>query len=183
MGKKKDVIEYEQNPFLAHTSEVVKIGYKTVWVAGDGDRVIVNRNTGETMGTVVGMRRAVDRQEFVKLYAEGVGAILNLKAAGKKVFQLIYEEISAGGGIGKDRIFLKYETLDDEIQAGMSRATFYNGIKDCLTNKIIAQTKMDTSLYFINPAFVFNGNRLTFLTQYEIETPIKPQKRLTADDE
>lgn len=172
MARKKNIVAYEKNPFLKHTSEVVKIGYKTVWVANDQNKAIINTLSGEmdqSNAAIMGVRRKVDRAEFVKLYAEGVGALLELKSSGKKIFHLIYEEISGGNSIGKDRVFLKYEALEPEIQAKIGKTTFYSGIKNCLENKIIAQSAQDNAIYYINPAFIFNGNRLLLLTDLRID--------------
>lgn len=168
MGR-RNVPKYRENPFLEHTTEVSVSGYKPVYSNADGNCVMVNKITGELQGSA-GMfyRKEVEQSEFVKLYAEGVAAIMQLKSPGKKVFQLIYEQLYGAKGIGRTQVVLSYEMLTDEQRSKISRTTFFNGVNENLKHNIIAETYA-TGVYFINPAFIFNGDRLAIVKEYIIK--------------
>lgn len=166
---RRKVPKYRENPFLEHTTEISVSGYKPVYTSASGDCVVVNKITGELQGSA-GMfyRKEVEQSEFVKLYAEGVAAIMQLQSSGKKVFHLIYEQLYGEKGIGKTKIDLTYEMLSDEQQSRMSKATFKRGINDNLKHNIIAET-YTPGVYFINPAYIFNGDRLAIVKEYIIK--------------
>jgi hypothetical protein len=49
-----------------------------------------------------------------------------------------------------------------------SKKTIFTGLSELLENKFIARGNHPYK-YFINPTIFFNGDRITFLKQYEIE--------------
>lgn len=152
-------------------------GLKVKWVGKDKDRFIAvgQKSTGElteidTSGTVIGQQHRVDAERFVKMYASGIAAAFNLGKAGQKVFLLIYQEISKKKDT--DTIYIPYSE-----EMGISRATYYKGIKECIEEELIAQSQAP-GFYFTNPCCFFNGDRLTFVTQY-----IKTQNTISNNDE
>lgn len=164
--RRRAVPKYRENPFLEHTTEISVSGYKPVYSSPDGSRAIVDRVTGEFEGSVgFFYKKEVDKTEFVKLYAEGVAAVMKLQSCGKKVFQLIYEQLYGSKGVGATKVDLTYEMLTDEQQSRMSKATYKRGINDNLKHGVIAET-YTPGVYFINPAYIFNGDRLALVRQY-----------------
>jgi hypothetical protein len=93
---------------------------------------------------------------------------MQLKSPGKKVFQLIYDELYGAKGMGKTQIVLAYEMLSEAQRKNLSRATFFQGINDNLKHNIIAET-YTAGVYFINPAYIFNGDRLAMVREYVIK--------------
>lgn len=166
--QRKNITRHKENPFLEHTAAVTKTGYKPVYTSADGTIQVYNDITGEVSGAAIAVRKEVDKAQFVKLYAEGVAALLNLRSAGKKVFALIYAEISSGENVNATQIMLNYDMLTDKEQQFISRTTFFRGIRQCLEANIIAQTLLP-GFYFVNPAFIFNGNRLTIVKEFIIK--------------
>ena len=177
--KRRKCIKYRENPYLEHTAEVSTTGYKPIYSNTDRNKVIVNRITGELEGSAgIFYRKEVEKSEFVKIYAEGIAAIIELNSAGKKVFQLIYEELYGEKGMGKTKIDLTYEMLTDEQQSRLSKATFKRGITDNLKHNIIAET-YTAGVYFINPAFLFNGNRLAIVKEYILKKDARLTEKMT----
>lgn len=156
--------KYKENPFLRHTAEISTTGWKPAYANPDGGIAVLSAG-GEIHGAAVIYRQEVDKSEFVKVYSEGIGAILGLAGAGKKVFLLIYNQLYGGKNIGKTIVNLNWAELNDEDQKQISRTTMWRGINQCLEAGIIART-MTNGNYYINPAFVFNGNRLTLVHEY-----------------
>lgn len=177
--------KYKENPFLQHTAEISTVGWKPQYANPDGGIAVLSEATGKITGAAVVFRKEVEQSEFIKVYAEGIGAILNLKVAGKKVFTLIYRQLFGKDGIGKTRVILDWNSLPDEDQKRISRPTLNRGIKQCLENEIIART-MIPGLFFINPAFIFNGNRLNIVRQFIIKDQNKKtqnQKTIEPENE
>lgn len=180
----KSAPRYAKNPFIEHTAEISSTKTKPVFMSKGGDGIIVSTITGELQGTTgIFKREVVESNQFVKLYAEGVAAILSLKSPGKKIFTLIYSQMVETKNIGKTEIILNYNALKaTEPQTlesmKLGRSTFDKGIKECLNNKILAQT-LTPFVYFINPAFIFNGNRLAIIKEYILK---EPPKNITEKD-
>ena len=180
--RRRDVPKYRENPFLEHTTELSISGYKNVYSSPDGKTIMVNRIDGELIGSAgFFYRKEVDKTEFVKLYAEGVAAVMQLQSCGKKVFQLIYEQLYGAKGVGITKIDLTYEMLTDEQQSRMSKATFKRGINENLKHNIIAET-YTPGVYFINPAYIFNGNRLALVKEYVMKKRIPVFEEVLEDN-
>lgn len=170
MPRRRNVTKYRENPFLKHTAELSITGYKKITSPTDPNKfLIVDPNTGE--GTPAGFyfRKEVEKNEFVKIYAEGAAALMDLKTAGTKVFQLVYGQLFGKAGKDKTEIVLNYELLNDKEQKFLSRRTFERGITELIKAGFIAESIV-ASYYYINPAFLYNGNRLALVNEYVLKS-------------
>lgn len=158
---RRGVIIYNENPFLKF--DTVKSKTRRI-VNKRGDMMMVNGDTGEVVAPVAGFWQAqeVDSAQFVKLYINGVKALKELTGAGTKVFEILYMEIQRN--IGKDRIYLSYTGLD-ELAISISRSTFARGLAELIDKNFIASSQA-VGWYWLNPDFVFNGDRLAFVKEY-----------------
>lgn len=136
---------------------------------GRDNNVIMNQSTGEVTGTSVVTYKKVDDAEFVKLFSANIALTFDLRSAGIKVFSVLIW-IVQHRAIGKDVVILDHLALDEwcDVHApkSLSYATFKRGLNELEKAKIIAKT-MRKGHYFINPNFVFNGNRIAFTTVIE----------------
>lgn len=121
----------------------------------------------------------VDKTQFVKLYVNGVKAFKELTAAGTKVFELMYFELQKN--IGKDLIHLSFAGIDQTVSP-IGQATFYRGMRELVDKGFLAEA-MTTNAYFVNPDYVWNGDRLAFVKEYRLKKNRSPTARddLTAD--
>ena len=151
------------NPFLSHAIANTKQGGRKI-SNKDGNRMmVVNESTGEVMAPAgFWQYEEVDKTQFVKLYVNGVKAFKDLTNAGTKVFEILYLEIQKN--IGKDKIYLGYHQLD-QAMTPMSEATFNRGLKELVEKQFLAATPA-VSWYWLNPDFVWNGDRLSFVKAY-----------------
>lgn len=166
---RRGVALYERNPFMRETS----IQTKTRRVTNKrGDMMLVNSNTGEMQAPIAGFWEAqeVDSTKFIKLFVNGVKALAELSNAGTRVFELLYVEMQ--NNIGKDQIYLSYSGLDKSTNA-VSRSTFSRGLAELIEKRFIAAMPA-VGMYWINPDFLWNGDRLTFVKEYR-KAPIKPK--------
>lgn len=169
MARKSSLPEYRENPFLDKL--VVTTRTKSVQVApiGKDQDVYINERTGEVAGTEVRTYRQVDDAEFVKIFTANIALTFDLKSAGIKAFNVLLFTVQKAG-IERDVVALDEYTLEDFLEFNpdkkMSISTLERGIKELVQQNIIAK-HVRAKQYFINPNFVFNGNRISFQTIIE----------------
>lgn len=166
---RKDVKKYKENPFLNDTVELATLGTRKVCSQADRDLIILQKDTGE-FKDLAGFwhKQEVDKTQFVKVYAEGLSVILGLKAPGRKVFSLIYNKLIERPG--QSEILLTIEMTDERLlkELKIGRTTFFNGINECLKANIIAAS-MAAGYYFVNPAYIYNGNRIGIIKEFVLK--------------
>lgn len=171
----KAEIRWDHNPFVEDL--VIPVSRKNVQVSrlGKDQNVLLNRGTGEELGTHVTTYKRVDAEQFVKLFAANIALTFDLKAAGIKAFNILIWMVQ-NKGISRDLVALDKYTLQNFLEAHddrkpplkLSQSTFLRGLADLENAKIIAKN-MRRGWYYINPNFVFNGDRIAFTTIIEKE--------------
>jgi hypothetical protein len=138
-----------------------------------GDMMLVNNETGEIKSQVAGFWEAheVDSTKFVKLFIKGVKALKELTGAGTKVFEVLYLRVQES--IGKDQIYMSFNLVDQAITP-MSEATYTRGMRELIEKEFLAASP-NIGLYWLNPSFVWNGDRLAFVQEYRKASNKKPK--------
>lgn len=181
MARRRETAKYRENPWIEKAAmEVAKNkGYRILTAKGDEKKFIVGPQTGEIEGfSGFYTKIETDKTHFMKIYAEGIRAFTGLSTAGLKIFLLVYDKITSNDGFNKDTILLNYEMLTDEEKKEFSIRTFQRGITDLIKHEFLAET-MQAGVYFINPAYIFNGDRLAIVNEYFY----KPMKKVRDTDE
>lgn len=157
--KRRGLTVYDHNPFVG--GGLVKSKTKRL-TNKRGDMMVVGE-TGEIVAGVAGFWQAqeVDATKFVKLYVNGVRAFKELTNAGTHVFEILYLEIQKN--IGQDRVYLSFTSLDDDVK--MSQATFTRGMRELIDKGFVAPTEA-VAWYWLNPDYLWNGDRLAFVREY-----------------
>jgi hypothetical protein len=168
---RRGAIRHSSNPFLREAANNTRQGVKRL-VNKKGDKFMIVSEHGEVVANT-GFHEVVevDKTQFVKLYINGVKAFQGLKAAGAKVFELIYR--AAQDAPGTDRIYLHYMTIEQAITP-ISKATFHRGMSELMAKGFIAES-VEPGMYFLNIDYLFNGNRLAFIKEYRITEGTKPK--------
>lgn len=169
---RRGVILYEENPFI--NIDTVKTRIKRI-TNKKGD-MFVRAEDDAIVAPAAGFWQAqeVDTAQFVKLYINGVKAFSELTGAGTKVFELLYMEMQKN--IGKDQVYLSYAGLDEHTVT-ISRSTFARGLSELIEKGFLAPA-VAPGWFWLNPDYVFNGDRLTFVHEYRRKTnngKAKPQ--------
>ena len=178
MADKMSVRRYTTNPFLE--GMVVPVKGKSVKLSrlGTDDNVLVNQATGEVQGTHVVTYKKVDQEQFVKLFTANIALTFDLNAAGIKAFNILTWAVQSQG-MGRDEVDLDQYTLEAFLAnhpgANLSIATLRRGLRALEAANIIARTRR-AGRYFINPNFIFNGDRVAFTTLIE-------RKKATEEDQ
>ena len=170
---RRGVALYDKNPFLVEvTTRTRRVTNKR------GDMVLISQGTGEIQSSIAGFWEAeeVDSTKFVKLFIQGVKALKELTGAGTKVFEVLYLKIQEN--IGKDRIFIALSEVD-QVLTPMSEATYTRGMRELIEKGFIAATPTQ-GMYWLNPSFVWNGDRLAFVKEYrKAASRPKPEQKDT----
>lgn len=167
-ARKKGVTVYAKNPFWKPYE--VSIGTRKVTIAGG---LVTNPDTGETMHHA-GVHRVefVDEDKFVKIFTQNLKVFFGLKPASQKVLQCLLSVLQQNPNA--DGIHLPWFTVEDfskENELKISRSSFFNAMKEMLEKGFIAESE-HPNFYWINPHLFFNGDRMTFITEYRK----KPQR-------
>jgi hypothetical protein len=135
-------------------------------------------NEGELVSNVAGFwqMEEVDSTKFVKLFVNGVKALAELTNAGAKVFELLYTEMQKKPN--EDSVYLSFTGIDKNAKS-LSRSTFTRGISELIEKKFIASMPA-VGWYWINPDFVWNGDRLRFVQEYRKKGSMTHQEELEA---
>lgn len=173
---------YKTNPFIEQMIVPVKDKRVQISRLGRDDNVLVNQNTGEIMGTHIATFRRVDADQFVKLFTANVAMTFDLTSAGIKTFSVLIWAVQHHA-LSKDEVDLDSFVLNDFITAHavkqppvkLSLATFKRGLNELEKAKIIAKT-IRQGRYYINPNFVFNGDRIAFTTLIERKRQEQPEQ-------
>jgi len=164
---------YKTNPFLEGMMIPVKGKQIKLSKLGRDENVLINNGTGEVLGTHVTTYKKVDGEQFVKLFTANIALTFDLSAPGIKAFSVLVWVLQ-NQALSKDEIALDALMLDDFMQAHrdktpplkLSLPTFWRGLAELVNAQIIAKT-MRQGRYFINPNFIFNGDRIAFTTVIE----------------
>ena len=127
---------------------------------------------GEIVSNVAGFWQSeeVDSSKFLKLFVNGVKALAELSNPGTRVIELLYCEMQ--NNIGKDRVYLSFTGVEDTTN--ISRATFKRGMAELIDKKFIAAMPA-VGWYWVNPDYMWNGDRLAFVKAYIKQQPTAKQ--------
>ena len=153
--------KYETNPYMQGSEPIVST--RTKRITNNQGNYMVKSDSGEVVASIAGFWQAeeVDSTKFLKLYVNGVKAFSNLSTKGTKVFELMYYEMQKE--IGKDKIYLNFNAIDPHIK--IAKTTFYDGISELVEKKFLAPTLLP-HWFWVNPDYIWNGDRLSFVKTY-----------------
>ena len=160
---KRGLVKYEANPFLVAADNNTKQSVRKISNSSGDRHLLVNEGTGEVIaGAGFWHTQDVDTTQFVKLYVNGVKAFKELSGAGTKVFEVLYTRVQES--IGRDFLYISYQEIDQEVSP-MSKATFMKGMKELIVKSFLAESMVQNK-YYLNPDYMWNGDRLAFVKEY-----------------
>lgn len=173
--KRGNNVLHEKNPFMMDIKTRTK---RTI--NKRGNMMMITPETGEINGTIAGFWEAqvVDSTRFVKLFIKGVSALTELTSAGTKVFELLYLRVQEK--VNNDKIYLSFSLVDQNITP-MSEATYSRGMRELIEKGFLAASP-NIGLYWLNPSYLWNGDRLAFVQQYVREDAKKTRADLLTQD-
>jgi len=155
--------KYKDNPFLNSDVFTIPKG-KSAYRVGRMDKLLVDSDTGEieNMAAVYAYEEK-DKEEFIKVYVNGMKSLMDMSNTGSKAFYFIMNCLR----INDDRVYVNITEMAEYCK-WKNTAQCYLGLGELIANKIVAPS-MSPNLWFINPKFVFNGNRILFMKEYRMK--------------
>ena len=102
----------------------------------------------------VGLRKVVDRGEFVKVFKSSIAALFELSPKAQKV----YGYFMSAQQINDHQVYFSLDECLESTAYGSTRSV-YQGLTELLEKGFIARASR-TNWFYINPEISFNGDRL-----------------------
>jgi len=171
MGKNKKELTpmrdhkvYLENPFekmlAVHIAEKGKSKINKV-ITQTGQ--LVDKETGDVVegeSLFVATRKVVDDDQFTKVFHDSIKETVNVSDKAINVLMVYIAPM-----LGKDELQILFDIDECEVKTEYSRATIYRALAELLDAEIIARTKYQW-LFFINPLYIFNGDRIRVVNDY-----------------
>jgi len=166
--KGKDI--YSDNPFISPGAFVVPTRDKST-IIGD-ELTILDRSQGQVDAGILGRVKTLDTEQFVKLYATGVAEMFELSKTAQRTLQALILAIQKSSR-DEAHVFLNYDPIAITLYKNVLNIekipierTFNYGINELIKARFIAKHYYGPGWYWFNPKLLFNGDRVTFVTQY-----------------
>lgn len=152
--KKHDKNPYLPNLIIPSRNKTVAISNKQLELFDDTGVATVSEHA------FIGIRKRVDKEQFVKIFKGQIRALFELSAAGIKVFGYFMDATR----ISDSMIYFSLSGCK-EFTGYKSVNSINLGVSELLEKGFIARGP-DSNTFFINPAIFFNGDRMTVVNQY-----------------
>jgi hypothetical protein len=151
------------NPFLDETVQHIEKGEKTLLFGQKNPDLIIDSDSQVKGHSLFARKVTVDKAKFTKVFMSGLANWFDLSKAGIKMFAYVAHQI----GPNKDTFDVDFD--DCKAFTGYKgTSTILSALAELMENKFIARGP-NPYKYYINPTIFFNGDRLTFIEQYEVE--------------
>lgn len=162
---------FTKNPFTRDLIIPLKNKQVQISMLGADNNIVINQETGECLGgTSVITYKRVDQTQFIKLFTQNIKLAFELTQAGQKALYVLFWAVQ--NIAGRDLVLLDSYTLEEFLkihpELSMSLPTFKRGLAELVKSQILAMNTRK-GFYFINPNFIFNGDRVAFTTVLEVE--------------
>lgn len=165
---------YDVNPFTKELT--IRTKNQKIRISNSSklnDEAWINNTTGEVATTQLFTYKEVDQTQFIKLFTQNIGLIFSLTGAGIKALAVLVSMLQ--DKISQDVITLDYEYtlkkfMSENPSLQITKQYFYRGLKELINAEIIAKHKKQGD-YFINPNFVWNGDRLLLVNAIKKKSP------------
>jgi hypothetical protein len=172
---------FSKNPFMQDLTKAVlkstniKARKTEIRTLQEDNKVLLVGMTGEYDQTaaMVIQHSAVEKKQFVKMFGAGISLLNELDKSATKLFIEVLEQVQENQGT--DLLFLNYK------KTSLSRPTFYKAVALLIERKLLAQAEAP-GMYWLNPVFLWNGNRLRFVQEF-VKKEEKEIKAIKASQE
>ncbi|MDI9562073.1 MAG: hypothetical protein QM235_12905 [Pseudomonadota bacterium] len=163
-----DVPKFEKNPFNCLLADVVEMKNVNKGIIKNIKSVkIVDSDTGEVNDAsetrLFSTQQHVDNKFFTKIYLDRIKDLFSLNYAGLKVLGYIIMKLSSTKN--NDTLISIREKEILEFCGWKSRSRIYAGLKELVFNGIICKADMPKQ-FFVNPVYMFKGNRIIVYNEY-----------------
>lgn len=149
-----DYPRHDVSPFFKGLYQI-KTRNKTVAI-GRKQLGLFSTDTNEVLEDTafVGIRKIVDRGEFIKIYKGTLFSILQVSKKAQAVFAYLLEAMK----MNEHTIYFDAQECMEQTKYKSTRSV-WEGLAELLEKDFIARSSK-THIYYINPEMAFNGDRL-----------------------
>lgn len=163
----KDMPKMSVNPFRVMLNDSIKIAYRNNGSALLDRFEITDKDTGEVISdsknnVLLRRKQYVDNKTFVKIYHDSLKDIFSLGSSAIKVFGYLMSEMQ--NTINSDFVYFD-EKACERFCEWKSHPQVYEGLEELIRKLIICKTENMNKIW-INPKFVFNGNRIVVFNEF-----------------
>lgn len=163
--------KYTKNPFIDDEFLGQLSGRKNVYYTQTDATTIIDLKTKEITSAQTQIKKTIkaDKENFVKIFTTHLKAFFELNQTAYKILQYVLYTVQHEA-INKDTVYLNLERAQQYFETlgqTCSKANYYRGMKDLVAKLFIAETTSQNQ-YFINAKLFFNGDRVEFLTTFDI---------------
>ena len=112
--------------------------------------------------------RIVDTDKFIKIYSETAGNWLSLSRPAQRVLAYVIAKLEKN----RDSILIDMSALS-EYTGYSSQGPLYGAINELIESQLLARSAHDL-IYYINPNFIYNGDRMLLGELIEKSDPDRP---------
>lgn len=165
---------HKENPSIQKAMVNTKKGAKLVFGNNNQtDISIYEENTEELKKLTLDFtaKKVIDKDEFIKIYIHSLPVLSDLKKSTKILYQYIL--LLVNKSVGQDRIYISYKDYlqkaeENKYLIDISQPTFSRALNELLEKEILFKSEL-LNIYFLNIAYIFNGDRLRFITEYQLK--------------
>lgn len=152
---------------MSDTVQHVEKGEKTLLFGQKNPDLIIDSDSQVKGHSLFARKVQVDKAKFMKVFMTGLSNWFDLSKAGIKVFAYIANQVEPN----RDTFIFDIEDCRS-FTGYKADKMIYGGLAELAENRFIARGSA-FNIYYINPTIFFNGDRLTFIEQYEVATETK----------
>lgn len=173
---------YKTNPFITEGGFTIPTRSKRETLQTMGPASVVVDGQQIDVAQVVRVRQ-VDSDRFVKVFVNHLAGFYDLTPTSMRLLTVLLQVVSDARYINADQIVLTEaiarETMKEHGQKPLSSASYYRAVNELIASGFIAPTETPP-LFFINPAVLFNGDRVRFVTELRRDRATAAQRERTA---
>lgn len=168
---RRNLPKYKTNPFIDDHLITQLSGQKNVYYTQLAQNSLVDLQTGEIEPAKLQVIKKIraDKEQFVKIYTTHLKAFFELSTTAYKLLHYVLYTIQ-NDAINKDQVYLQLGAAQEFFtnqNSNISKATYNRALTELVKKLFLAET-VKTNIYYINPKLFFNGDRVEFITKFQI---------------
>lgn len=161
--KINDFAKYEKNPYNDKWAMKVLVDNhkrETKFVHTHGTVLNKDAEVIKEGDLILGRQRVVDNERFVKIYVGSLMLFNDLSRKAALLFTVMLKLLEKNAS----KIYLIPDEITDKMDC--SEATYYRALVELLDAEMVARSDSSSIVYYINPAYMFNGDRMTIVQSF-----------------
>lgn len=167
---RENVVASKENPWAGDLAHTIKKGNRMTGFAASSSHSLIDTTTGEVSPdmAVVGFRKVVDKEEFIKFFGAGIEEVFELPKGAKDLFRTVLKAYLEAKN-QPDQLYISYEAMVDDHHYSRSRTTFTNSLNELCSKGFLAPVERRDNLFWINPNLFYKGDRIRLVKEFVLQ--------------